>query len=160
MATAAERQERIASLRDLPARVEALVKDLSEAQLDAPEREGEWSVRQVVHHLADAHMHGIIRMKLVATEDKPILKPYDQEAWARLADTASVPLEPSLAILKGVHTRWVVLLESLSEEAWSRSGVHLEGGLLTLDDLLSTFARHCQVHLDQIRKIRAANGWA
>ncbi len=157
MATAVERREMIARIRELPARLEAAVGGLSDAQLDEPGGEGEWSVRQVVHHLADAHMNGFIRMKLVLTEEKPILKPYDQERWAQLPDTTRVPIEPSMEILKGLHERWSVLLEGLPESAWHRPGVHLEAGLLTLDGLLSTFVGHGENHLQQIAKIRSAS---
>ncbi len=157
MATAAERREMIAKLREFPARLEAAVGGLSDAQLDEPGGEGEWSVRQVIHHLADAHMNGIIRMKLVLTEEKPILKPYDQEEWARLADTTRAAVGPSMQILKGVHERWSTLLEGLPEPAWQRQGVHLEAGLLTLDGLLATFVGHGENHLQQIAKIRSAN---
>ncbi len=157
MATVGERRTMIAGIKELPARLEAAVGGLSDAQLDEPGGEGEWSVRQVVHHMADAHMNGFIRMKLVLTEDKPILKPYDQEKWAELPDTTRAPLEPSMEILRGVHERWSTLLESLSESDWQRQGVHLEAGLLTLDDLLSTFVRHGENHLQQIAKIRAAH---
>ncbi len=158
MATALERQGMIAQIRELPARIEAMVGELNEQQLDAPGGEGEWSLRQVMHHLADAHMNGFIRMKLVLTEEKPILKPYDQEKWAELPDTTRVPIQPSLAILRGLHQRWAALLESLAEPVWQRQGVHLEGGLLSLEDLLVTFVRHGEAHLEQMGKIRRANG--
>jgi uncharacterized damage-inducible protein DinB len=157
MTTVVERREMIARLRELPARLEAAVGGLSDAQLDEPEGEGEWSVRQVVHHLADANMNGFIRMKLVLTEEKPILKPYDQEKWAQLPDTTRVPIELSLEILRGLHERWSALLEGLPESAWQRSGVHLENGLQTLDDLLFAFVGHGENHLQQIAKIRSAH---
>ncbi len=157
--TTVERREMIARIRELPARIETMVAGLDERQLDAPGGEGEWSVRQVVHHLADAHMNGFVRMKMVITEKKPILKPFGQEEWAELPDTTGLPIDPSLAILRGIHERWGVLLESLPEQAWQRQGVHLERGLLSLDDLLATFARHGEDHLEQMAKIRQANGW-
>ncbi len=149
----------VARIREFPARLESAVGGLSEVQMDEPGGDGEWSVRQVVHHLADAHMNGFIRMKLVLTEEKPILKPYDQERWAELPDTTRVPIDPSLEILRGLHERWSSLLEGLPESAWQRSGVHLEAGLLTLDSLLSTFVGHGENHLQQIAQIRAAIRW-
>lgn len=157
--TAVDRREMISRIRELPARIETMVAGLDERQLDVPGGEGEWSVRQVMHHLADAHLNGFVRMKLVITEEKPILKPYDQEKWAELPDTTELPIDPSMAILRGIHERWGVLLESLPEQAWRRQGVHLEAGLLSLDDLLATFVRHGEAHLEQMAEIRQANGW-
>ncbi|MGE5620689.1 MAG: YfiT family bacillithiol transferase [Sphingomonadaceae bacterium] len=155
----AERREMIAKLQELPSMVEAAVAGLGEEQLDAPGGEGEWSVRQVVHHLADAHMNAFARTKLVITEAKPILKPYDQEKWAELPDSTGVPIELSLSILRGLHRRWAVLLQGLPEEAWRRQGVHLQNGLQALEDMLAIYVRHGDAHLEQIAKIRRANGW-
>ena len=81
---------------------------------------------QVVHHLADSHLNGFVRMKLMLTEVGPVLKPYDQDAWAKLPDTAALPIESSMLILKGLHERWVALLENLPEATWSRSAFHPE----------------------------------
>ena len=105
MLTAAERLEKIATVRKLPSSIEAAVKGLSDRQLDTPYRSGGWTVRQVVHHLADSHLNAFTRMKLILTEDKPTLKPYDQNEWAKLIDTKQAPIESSLAILKGLHAR-------------------------------------------------------
>ena len=157
MATA-EREQKIASIRELPARLERVVAGLSDEQLDRPAGGEEWSVRQVVHHLADAHLNAFVRMKLVITEMKPILKPYNQEVWAELPDTTTLPVSPSLDILRGLHQRWSALLESLPEDSWSRQGIHLEAGLLTLDELLTTYAEHGEIHLHQIERIKAGLG--
>ena len=159
MLTAAERQEKIAQIKNLPASLQEVIRSLNEAQLDAPGGEGEWTVRQIVHHLADAQMNGFIRMKLVLTEKNPILKPNDQDAWAALRDTTHMPLQPSLLILQGLCERWAALLESVPEEGWSRTGIHLDRGKMTLDDLLTIYARHGTSHIDQIAKLRAAKGW-
>ncbi|HEX9082773.1 MAG TPA: putative metal-dependent hydrolase [Holophagaceae bacterium] len=153
-----ERRERIASIKDLPAKLEGLVSGLSEEQLDRHAGGEGWSIRQVVHHLADAHLNAFLRTKLILTESKPILKPFDQEAWAELPDTTALPMEPSLQMVKGIHARWSVLLESLPESSWEKAGVHLENGLMTLDDILKTYAGHGQTHLDQIGRIKAGLG--
>ncbi len=158
MTTAAERQERIANIRELPAKVEESIKGLSDKELDRPAGGEEWSIRQVVHHLADAHLNAFLRMKLILTEEKPILKPFDQEAWAELPDTTQLPMGPSLDILRGLHQRWSKLLESIPEENWGREGVHLENGLMTIDQLLTTYSGHGQTHLRQIEKIKAGLG--
>ncbi len=159
MSTASERQALIASIQDLPSEVEAAVKGLGDAQLDTPGGEGEWTIRQVVHHLADSHMNGFVRMKLTLTEVRPTLKPYDQEEWARLPDSTDAPIEDSLSILRGLHERWTDLLESVAEGDWHRTAIHPEVGEVTLDDLLRTFANHGDNHVEQILRIRSSQGW-
>jgi hypothetical protein len=109
----------------------------------------------LVHHLADAHLNAFLRTKLILTEDKPILKPFDQDEWVKLPDTTDLPVQPSLDILKGVHGRWAILLESLPEGAWGRVGVHLEAGFLTVDDILETYSRHGEDHLRQVERTKA-----
>ena len=158
--TSDERKTLIDIIRKLPARVEAAVTTLSERQLDSPTAEHKWSIRQIVHHIADAHMNGNVRMKLVVTENKPILKPYDQDAWAMLEDTAKGSLRASLDIIRGLHERWAQFLESLPEEAWTREGIHLENGKVKLEDLLKTYARHGENHLQQILTYKQKNGIA
>jgi hypothetical protein len=159
MLTPAERQAMIAKIRALPAAVEAVVLDLREAQLNTPYRPGGWTVRQVVHHLADSHLNGFIRMKLILTEERPALKPYDQEAWAKTPEAAEAPIQSSLAILKGLHDRMGVLLDSLSESSFTRPAFHPEVGEVTLDDWLATIARHGENHLQHILTLRSARGW-
>ena len=87
--TAPERAARIQQIRELPASVRAAVDGLTDTQLDTPYRPGGWTVRQVVHHLADSHLNAFVRMKLILTESRPTLKPYDQNAWALLRDSAA-----------------------------------------------------------------------
>jgi uncharacterized damage-inducible protein DinB len=159
MSTQPERAELIARIRSLPDEMEAAVRDLDARQLDTPYRDGGWTVRQVVHHVADSHMNAYIRMKLILTEEHPTLKPYDQDRWAELIDTAEVPVEASLAILDGLHSRWSDLLEHLPEESWSRSAFHPENGEVTLDGILRTYAGHGAHHVGQITKLRAERGW-
>jgi hypothetical protein len=159
MLTAAERHDLIAKLRPLPTAVEAAVKDLSAAQLATPYREGGWTVGQVVHHPADLHLNGFVRMKLMLTEVGPVLKPYDQEAWAKLSDTAAVPIESSLLILRGLHERWATLLEDLAETSWKRSALHPEIGVVTLADLLAAYVHHGEQHVGQALSLRSRQGW-
>jgi hypothetical protein len=152
MTTPSERKDLIAQIRDFPAKLEKLLAQYSEAQLDIPVRKGEWTVRQIVHHVADAHFNGYIRMRLVLTETKPIIKPYDQDAWAKLNDV-KLPLQPSLQIIRGLHERWAVMLTGLPEASWERQGVHLDNGLMTLDRLLVLYAGHGETHLEQIKQL-------
>jgi hypothetical protein len=157
--TQAERRVKIENLRNLPAIVEAAVRGLDDRQLDTPYREGGWTVRQVVHHLADSHMNAVVRMKLILTEDHPKLKPYDQDKWATLVDTRRAPIQSSLAIIRGLHERWTALLETIPDEAWSRTASHPERGDVTLEGTLNTYADHGEKHVQSILKLRAQKGW-
>lgn len=149
----------IAKMREFPARLEALVKDLSDEALDArPERE--WSPRQNVHHVADSHMNAFIRVKLALTENHPTIKPYNQDDWAETTDSKTLPLEYSLAIIRGLHARWVALFESLTPEQWQRTVMHPENGVMSVEDFLKTYAAHGEGHIEQIKAALAATGYA
>jgi uncharacterized damage-inducible protein DinB len=113
------RSAHIQTLRALPDQLQAAVSGLSGEQLDTPYREGGWTVRQVVHHVADSHANSYVRFKLALTEEWPTIKPYDEAAWAYLADSRSMPIEPSLSFIGALHARWVALLESLDAQTTS-----------------------------------------
>ena len=159
MLTTEKRQELIGQIRQLPQSLADLVGKLSDEQLDTPYGEGKWTIRQVVHHLADSHCNGLARFRWVLTEEYPTLKPYDQDRWARLVDARTLPLEPSLAILRGLHERWVILLESLSEDSWFRKGNHPEEGDVSIEDLLVAYANHGIKHLGHINGLLEVRGW-
>jgi len=154
-----DRTGKLAALRNLPHDLREVVNGLQGMQLDTPYRTGGWTVRQVVHHLADSHMHAYLRMKFIVTEDHPVIKPYDQDCWAALTDAARAPLEPSLLILDGLHERWAHFLESLPDAAWTRSALHPERGEVTLESMLRTYAGHGDKHVEHIRGLRTARGW-
>lgn len=156
MLTDTERRALIAQIRALPEQLAALVQDLSPAQRTSAYLPGEWSVAQNVHHLADSHMNSYVRCKLIATEDRPPLKPYDQDRWALFADAGAADLDDSLALLRGLHARWARFWETLPDEAWARTGTHPERGVVSLDELLQSYAEHGLGHLDQIRRTLAA----
>lgn len=156
MPTSSERQQLIEALRALPAQLEALTAGLSAAQLTTPYLAGEWSVAQNIHHLADSHMNAYIRCKLIATEEHPTLKPYDQDRWAALPDAQHADVRVSLALLRALHQRWVLFWEQLPGDAWARSGLHPENGEVSLDDQLRLYAAHGLGHLDQITRTLAA----
>jgi uncharacterized damage-inducible protein DinB len=158
-ASAATRAARIAAIRALPAQARAAVAGLTPAQLDTPYRKGGWTVRQVIHHIADAQMHALIRMKLVLAEEHPTLKPWDQDTWALLADSTQAPVEESLVVLDGVHARMARLLEAAPDSAWSRGAFHPEAGEQTLDSLVTTYSGHGAHHVEQIVALRRARGW-
>ena len=98
-------------------------------------------------------------MKLVATEQKPILKPYDQDQWAALADGKNGPIEPTLILLKGLHQRWIIFLRSLPEPVWTKEGIHLENGKMTMSDILRVYSNHGTSHLQQIINFRQKMNW-
>lgn len=156
MLTHEQRRDLIAKIRILPAQLRERVAGLSDEQLTTHFLAGEWTVAQNVHHLADSHMNSFIRMRLILTEDRPTLKPYDQDRWAELADSGTTALAESLSILEGLHRRWVRLFESLDEAGWRRAGMHPEIGEVTIDSILQIYAAHGEGHLDQIDRTLAA----
>ena len=154
----AQRREFIEALAETPARLAAAVAGLTPAQLDTPYRPGGWNVRQVVHHLADSHMNGIVRFKLALTEDDPTVKLYDEARWAELPD-AKAAIEPSLALLRNLHTRWDILLRALTSADFARKLTHPEIGRISLDDYLQEYAWHGRHHVAHIVRLRERNGW-
>lgn len=157
--TTAERKRMVEQIRVLPGLVEKAVDGLGDRQLDTPYREGGWTVRQVVHHLADSHMNALIRMKLMLTENHPTLKPYDQNEWAKLVDTNTAPVTSAISILRGLHERWLALLENLHDDQWRRTAHHPESGTMTIEDLLRIYSGHGEKHVGQITSLRNAKGW-
>jgi len=147
----ATHEELISKIEALPGLVRAAVSGATDEHLARPYRAGGWNARQVVHHLADSHMNSFIRCRLIATEDNPPLKPYDQDTWATLADSLTSPLEPSLAILTGLHARWAAFFRGLPEEAWSRTGFHPDNGPMSLEQILELYTAHGERHLGHIR---------
>jgi len=147
---AVDREALIRKIEELPGQLESVLRGVGDKELDTRYREGGWTARQVVHHLADSHMNAFIRTRLIVTEQHPTLKPYDQDAWALLEDSKA-PVGISLDLLRGLHARWAVFLRSLPEEAWSRSGVHPEIGEVTMDQILASYAAHGERHLGHVR---------
>jgi hypothetical protein len=151
-----ERQELIVHIRAFPEQLEALVGNLTSEQLTTSYLSGEWTVAQIVHHMADSHLNGYIRMKLIASEDKPLLKTYRQEIWAEMADVYTTPIAESLAILRGVHRRWSTWLENVNDADWQRIGVHPDLGEMTMDAMLQKYVGHGENHINHVHKILAA----
>lgn len=151
-----------ASINDIeamPTTLRAAVQALSDPQLDTPYRPGGWTVRQVVHHVADSHMNGMIRTKLALTESNPAIKPYDEEAWALLAD-ARLPIDVSLTIVDAVHLRWVRVLRSLTPEQLQRTFVHPQRGqTMTIGYQIQDYGWHSRHHVAHIIALRQRQGW-
>lgn len=152
-------KEWIAAIQALPAELRQSIKGLDTAQLDTAYREGGWTVRQVVHHLADSHMNSYMRFRLALTEDTPHIKLYDEKGWAELADAKTAPLELSLGLLDSLHARWVLLLTSMSEDDWKRRFHHPKMGDVSLDSSLGLYAWHGKHHVAHIVALRAQRGW-
>jgi len=153
------RAEHIATLRELPERLRTAVTGLNNAQLGTPYRDGGWTVRQVVHHIADSHANSVIRFKLALTEDWPTIKPYDEKAWAELADSKSLPIDSSLVFIESLHARWVALLESMSEADFARGFKHPERGSSDLALTLALYAWHSRHHVAHITGLRERMVW-
>jgi hypothetical protein len=150
----------ITDIRYLPSLIEIVVQTLDAAQLATPYRTGGWTVAQVVHHLADSHSQALTRFKLALTEDNPTIKPYDEAAWAELPDVAKTPINISLTLLHALHTRWVNLMESLTEEQWNRTFVHPESGkTFVLKTVAANYSWHGKHHLAHIEKLKERNNW-
>ena len=158
MSTTDQRSNKIDRIAACPAALRKAVESLSDSQLDTPYRDGGWTVRQVVHHLADSHANAYLRCKWVASENGTTLKTYDQDAWAAFADS-TIPIACSLTMLDGLHERWTAFLRTVPQHSWSYRAIHPERGEISLDDLLDIYSDHGENHVKQITDLRAGKGW-
>ncbi len=154
-----DRKAAIAILAALPENMRSAVSGLDDSQLDTPYREGGWTVRQVVHHVADSHSQAYGRLRLALTEDWPTITPYNQTLWAELRDAKTAPVSLSVDLLQAMHARWVILLQSLTAEQWERGYVHPESGRHTVAQMVAVYDWHSRHHLAQIEKLRERKGW-
>lgn len=158
--TAESIQQCIADIASFPARLTSEVSNLNDEQLDTHYRPGGWTIRQVVHHCADSHLNAFIRLKLALTEDIPTVKPYFEERWAELSDAKTMPVEPSLKIIEGLHARWAAVFQSLNPEERSRSFFHPEQNKnVKITENLEMYAWHCNHHLAHITEAKKRNNW-
>lgn len=148
-------------IKFLPQEIEAAVLNLDEFQLDTPYREGGWTIRQLVHHVADSHINAYTRFKLGFTENYPTIKPYDQDAWVLMEDIKAVPINASLTLLHSLHWRWYEAIKNKTEEDWLQNGVvHPEhNSKMTLWHLLGMYAWHGRHHVKQILNCREFHKW-
>ena len=157
--SAAERARLIEEIASTPSRFRAAIDGLDDARLDTPYRDGGWTVRQVAHHLPDSHINAYTRFKLALTEDNPAIMPYDEAAWAMLADSR-LPVAPSLALLESLHARWTALLHAMTEEQFRRTYLHPEHGrMFTLGGVLAMYAWHGRHHTAHVTALRSRMGW-
>ncbi len=157
--TPVKRAEWIRQIAEAPALMRSAIDGLSARQLEVPYRPGGWTVRQVVHHVPDSHLQAYSRCKFALTEDNPTIKPYDEAAWANVADTARTPPEVSLALLDALHARWVVLLESMTAADFARPLQHPERGAISIDWILQLYAWHGRHHAAHVTALRRREGW-
>jgi uncharacterized damage-inducible protein DinB len=143
----------------LPERMRGAVNDLNDRQLDTPYRPGGWTVRQVVHHVADSHMNAYVRFKLTLTEDAPQIKPYAEAKWAELPDS-KLGVAVSLSLLDHLHHRWVTLLRAMTPAEYARTMRHPDWSKpMALDDSLALYAWHGKHHVAHVTNLRAREGW-
>jgi len=149
----------IKEIESLPQRLTDAVKGLKPDQLQTPYRPDGWTVQQVVHHIADSHMNAYIRFKLTLTENKPIVKPYDEKLWAELPDSNMVDINVSLDLIKALHKRWTTLLKQLTATELEKEFLHPESGMKKLNETICHYAWHGNHHLAQITSLKQRMNW-
>ena len=154
-----QKEQWLNDLKFLPTDLEMAVTNLDEFQLDTPYREGGWTVKQLVHHVADSHANAYIRFKLGLTEDNPPVKPYNEKEWALLNDVQTVPINVSLTWLHAMHQRWVASIRDLTDEQWQRTVLHPQHKEISLWFLLGMYAWHGKHHTAHITSLREQNNW-
>jgi len=152
------RTQAVITLSDMPSQLREAVRRLDADQMNTPYREGGWTLRQVVHHLADSHATAFHRVRRALTEDWPIVPGYDEKAFALLPDVAA-PAEWSLQMIESVHARWVMMLQALDEAQWQRGFDHAERGRSTIEASTLLYAWHARHHVAHITHLRTRQGW-
>ena len=158
--SAQQLKEWLNDIKFLPQHLEHAILNLDEAQLATPYRDGGWTMKQLVHHVADSHMNAFIRFKLALTEDNPTIKPYDEAAWAEMNDTKNLPINISLTLLHALHSRWYEILKHMSAEDLNRTVFHPEHKKeMSLWFLLGMYAWHSKHHVAHVKALRERMGW-
>ncbi len=156
--TLEDRRYAILTLAELPEQLREAVRPLDPDQQNTPYRKDGWTVRQVVHHIADSHMTAFGRLRRALTEDWPEVHGYNEKAFAVLPDVAA-PIEWSLEIIESVHARWVMVLQAMTGEQWARGFRHTERGPMRLDLATLLYAWHSRHHVAHITHLRGEQGW-
>jgi hypothetical protein len=157
--TPEKRARWVREIAEAPALLRSAVAGLDAQQLDTPYRPGGWTVRQVVHHMADSHMHTAIRFRLALTEDNPLVAGYDPAKWGELTDAKHGPVEESLALLEAIHGRWLHLLRAMQPAQFARTYRRPDGQVVSLDRALQTYAWHGRHHAAHVSGLRERSGW-
>ena len=151
---------RISEIENMPAQLKIAVKGLSDAQLNTPYRDGGWTVRQVVHHLADSHMNAYVRFKLALTEDKPTIKPYEEKLWAEMDDAKNLSIDSSISILEPLHIRWVHMLKGIKGNEFERTVFHPESKReMSVKFLIALYAWHSNHHVAHVTQLKKRMNW-
>lgn len=144
----------IRDIEELPTKLEALVSGFTEEQLAISYRAGGWTGRQVIHHIHDSHHNGYIRFKWALTEDRPIIKAYDEQLWAELSDSVSAPIDLSINLIKALHAKWVYFLKGLTIDQLQKTFIHPEGNVtISLAEDIGIYAWHGNHHLAHLEII-------
>ena len=152
--------EKIEEIASFPERLKKQVNHLTNDQLDTPYRQDGWTIRQVIHHCADSHINCYIRLKWALTEENPTIKFYYEDRWAELHDNLTMPIEPSLLLLEGLHFRLAYLRKSLSTDDLEKSFIHPEHSKeFQLKEIIGTYAWHGNHHLAHITELKKRKGW-
>lgn len=150
----------ISDIENFPNKLEELVNNLSENQLNTPYRDGGWTVRQTIHHCGDSHVNSYIRFKWTLTENQPIIKAYYEDRWARLLDTKEAPIELSLQFIRALHAKWTYLLKGLSNDELNKTFIHPESGdSVSLKENIGIYAWHCNHHFAHIENLLKRKNW-
>lgn len=157
--TAEKRKRWIEEVAAAPALYRKAVARLTDAQLDTSYREGGWTVRQVIHHMADSHLHTLMRFRMALTEDDPVITGYDPAKWGELPDAKTGPVDVSLNLLEAIHARWILLLKTMAPTDFTRTFRRADGQTVSLDRALQTYAWHGKHHAAQIMGLRERQGW-
>ena len=145
-------------LAEAPAKIREAINSLTDEQLDT--KYNNWTIRQIVHHLADSHMNAYIRFKWTLTEESPLIKSYDETKWSEIVDARTLPLESSLALLEGLHARWSGLIDKLDMDQMKQTYFHPEvGDNVSLLEALPSYVWHTDHHTAQIAWVREQNDW-
>lgn len=153
-----EKRAFVFELAQLPAELQNSVEGLNDQQLDTRYRN--WTIRQIIHHLADSHLNCYIRFKWALTEASPLIKSYNESLWSELVDARTHPIDGSLILLEGLHARWSKLILDLGEAEMGRTFFHPElMREISLQDTLPHYVWHGKHHLAQVRWVRELNGW-
>ncbi|MEY4963731.1 MAG: hypothetical protein RLZZ323_1050 [Bacteroidota bacterium] len=152
--------ERIQEIAQFPALLKQEVSQLTNEQLNTPYRDGGWTIRQVIHHCADSHMNCFIRIKWALTEDAPTIKFYYEDRWGEMEDNLNMPIEPTLALLEGLHFRLAYLMKNLSDLDLEKSFIHPEHNTsFKIKEIIGTYAWHGLHHLAHITELKKRKGW-
>ncbi|MCV9929232.1 putative metal-dependent hydrolase [Flavobacterium sp. LS1R49] len=157
-------QEYIASkieeISSFPERLRKEVINFTDEQLDTPYRPEGWTVRQLIHHCAESHMNCFIRIKWALTEEKPIIKAYHEDLWAKLSDNLTMPIQPTLSLLDGLHFRLGYIMKNLSRTDLEKTFIHPENdSVISIKQIIGMYAWHGNHHLAHITTLKKYKNW-